>query len=782
MSHEGTVNLFGGTGGRGGEGGIEGGGGGLGEGPRMIVNRVENVNNIGGSLTIQSHRLEEVLGKWLEFPPDTKDRQHDLRKLHHKATGRWLPRDGRFIKWKATPGALWIRGISGTGKSVLSSTVIEEITTTCPKRSTVAFFYFDFRNERQHLDIMLRSLIWQLSGRSPSPYSALHRLYETLGKGTIQPQHVHLQKVLEHLLSEFDRTYIVIDGLDECNKTDWQPLVQFIHSLCHPAKNAPHLLFTSQPLEVFKKSFKDVTFIELGSKVSTSDIRSYICSEIPKIGNWASDDNYVNDVTEQIVQKSSGMFCMAACLLIELCGCSWDDEWEEIITALPADLFGIYTRFLTRATETLKRPVFIQAILRWLVFSARQMTTDELADAIAFRLDDPTFDFSELAKSIYYPNRRQGNSGIFKLLEGLIIIQNDWRGKASIALAHSSVKDYILSSQFQREFGSIIDLTKSVSQRFITQTCIRYLLLFAETKHPMTKDTLPHYPMSLYAAKYWYDHLRLCDDPDQEALLPSTMRLLEEGSSQHVALYKLYQYNWSDTPVWDVPISPAMCMCSEMGYTDGVRTLLIEHNASVDLACKDGWTALHIASENGHLEIARLLIEHNASVDLACKDGWTALHLASENGHLEIARLLIEHTASVDPLTIDGWTALHFASRNGHLEIARLLIEHTASVDPLTIDGWTALHLASRNGHLEIVRLLIEHNASVDPVTIDGWTSLHLTSWNGHLEIVRRLIQHNAAVNLANNDGKTALDLALGKGHLDVVQLLNDTGGTERGT
>lgn len=108
---------------------------------------------------------------------------------------------------------------------------------------------------------------------------------------------------------------------------------------------------------------------------------------------------------------------MAACLLIELGRCDWEDDWGEIITGLPADLFGIYNRFLTRAMDTPRRTVFIQAIFRWLVFSTRQLTSDELADAIAFRLDDPTFDFSDPAKSSYYPDRRQGNSGIFKLLE-----------------------------------------------------------------------------------------------------------------------------------------------------------------------------------------------------------------------------------------------------------------------------------------------------------------------------------------------------------------------------
>jgi hypothetical protein len=188
--------------------------------------------------------------------------------------------------------------------------VIEEIVKACPEQSAVAYFYFDFRNERQRMDTMLCSIIWQLSERLPSPYSSLHRLYKTLGNGTIQPQRIHLQGVLKDLLSELDQTYIVIDGLDECNKTDWKPLIQFIHSHCHPAKNAPHLLITSQPLEEFKTAFKDVTFIELGSEVSTGDIRSFVGSKVHDIGNWASDDKSAKEVTEQIVQKSNGMLVL----------------------------------------------------------------------------------------------------------------------------------------------------------------------------------------------------------------------------------------------------------------------------------------------------------------------------------------------------------------------------------------------------------------------------------------------------------------------------------------
>jgi hypothetical protein len=188
-----------------------------------------------------------------------------------------------------------------------SSTVIEEIVKACPTRSAVAFFYFDFRNERQHMDIMLRSIIWQLSGQSPFPYRSLCQLHKTLGNGSLLPQHLDLLGVLTDLLSELEQTYIVFDGLDECNKTDWKHLIKFIHSLWQPTKNAPHLLFTSQPFNEFQTAFKDVTFIELGSQVSNDDIRSFVGSEIARVGNWASDDEYAEQVTEQIVHKSNGM-------------------------------------------------------------------------------------------------------------------------------------------------------------------------------------------------------------------------------------------------------------------------------------------------------------------------------------------------------------------------------------------------------------------------------------------------------------------------------------------
>ena len=52
--------------------------------------------------------------------------------------------------------------------------------------------------------------------------------------------------------------------------------------------------------------------------------------------------------------------------------------------------------------------------------------------------------------------------------------------------------------------------------------------------------------------------------------------------------------------------------------------------------------SLHVAPQNGHLEIVRLLLEAHADKDVVTQYGDTALHLAAHNGNLEIVQLLLE--------------------------------------------------------------------------------------------------------------------------------------------
>ena len=98
-----------------------------------------------------------------------------------------------------------------------------------------------------------------------------------------------------------------------------------------------------------------------------------------------------------------------------------------------------------------------------------------------------------------------------------------------------------------------------------------------------------------------------------------------------------------------------------------------------------GGTCLHIAAQNGYLEIARLLLEDGADKDAAMTNGLTCLHIAAQNGYLEIVRLLLEVGADKDAETTDGWTCWHVGSQNGHLEILRLLLESGAKTGQVEV-------------------------------------------------------------------------------------------------
>lgn len=170
--------------------------------------------------------------------------------------------------------------------------------------TAVAYFYFDFRDETaQRVKIMLRSIILQLSAQSPNPYSALNRQYN-FSQGQSLPTYDNLLGILDELLSEFEHTYIVLDALDECNERD--RLVQFILRLQGWTDKSLHLLFTSQPRELFTKVFKDTSLVVLSPEITQRDIKRFIDDELPKLSHL-THCTPTREITTKILMKSNGM-------------------------------------------------------------------------------------------------------------------------------------------------------------------------------------------------------------------------------------------------------------------------------------------------------------------------------------------------------------------------------------------------------------------------------------------------------------------------------------------
>jgi hypothetical protein len=130
----------------------------------------------------------------------------------------------KYKTWKASSAAhLWLHGKAGCGKSVLCSTIIEDLKLHCRSDmdSVLAFFYFSFSDlNNQSYRSLLASLVFQLCTDQPS----YERLKEALDD-TKQASVEILEKVLLFQITQHCHLTVVLDALDELPESGDRPLV-----------------------------------------------------------------------------------------------------------------------------------------------------------------------------------------------------------------------------------------------------------------------------------------------------------------------------------------------------------------------------------------------------------------------------------------------------------------------------------------------------------------------------------------------------------------------------
>lgn len=73
---------------------------------------------------------------------------------------------------------------------------------------------------------------------------------------------------------------------------------------------------------------------------------------------------------------------------------------------------------------------------------------------------------------------------------------------------------------------------------------------------------------------------------------------------------------------------------------DGCSKMLVEAGAEVNVVQKGNITALHLAAQQGNIEMIILLLENGADITISTSTGSTAADLALEKGFKEIAEIL----------------------------------------------------------------------------------------------------------------------------------------------
>jgi uncharacterized protein len=150
-----------------------------------------------------------------------------------------------------------------------------------------------------------------------------------------------------------------------------------------------------------------------------------------------------------------------------------------------------------------------------------------------------------------------------------------------------------------------------------------------------------------------------------------------------------------------------LILAIKLGSLNVAQVLIPWPQTKVEVRNAADESPLMLAALEGYVELCKALIEKDADVN---KPGWTPLHYAATNGHLEVIRLLVNASAYIDAGSPNGTTPLMMAAHYGTPEAVKVLLEAGADPSLKNDQGLSALDFANkahRNDSAQIISTFV---------------------------------------------------------------------------
>jgi Cdc6-like AAA superfamily ATPase len=205
---------------------------------------------------------------------------------------------------------LFCPGIPGAGKTILTSIVVEELTTRFSNDPNVgiAYIYCNFRRQNeQKIDNLLASLLKQLAESQPSLPGTLKELYDQHKTERTWPSLQEISAALQSIVTQYSRLFIIVDALDECLSSNGcqQKLLSEIFNL--QTKVGANVFVTSRFIPEITDKFAGCTLLEI--RASEEDIRRYLeghMSQLPTFVRRSLD--LQEEIKTHIIMAVDGMY------------------------------------------------------------------------------------------------------------------------------------------------------------------------------------------------------------------------------------------------------------------------------------------------------------------------------------------------------------------------------------------------------------------------------------------------------------------------------------------
>ncbi|KAJ5113305.1 hypothetical protein N7456_001839 [Penicillium angulare] len=688
-------------------------------------------------------------------------------------TCNWILETDQFRSWEksSSPALLYLWGPPGTGKTFLTSKVIDRLKMTLKNQNHegFAFFYCNRSEEirRQPLSV-LQSFLRQLASTSSNWGAIQKSVIEADINNRRNGEQFDEIKCRDLLLKSFNlypRTTLVLDALDECDSTSREKLLKFLNSISSEAIKPVKIFISSRPDEDIRRQFRAGPNIGVQAGDTQDDIKRFIEKKLSELVD-SNDAIYQcqEDIKRKLVAKCDGMFQWTYLQLEQLKICYSKSAIQHRLDQLPVTLKEAYDEiyaYIEKALDKYDKQLADRAI-KWVMAAARPLTSEELICAIRI---DATKDELYLSESI-------SEDTLLALCRNFLVIDSE---RAVWKVSHLSVTEYFEQHHWtlqkaHLEIGNscLLVLLHEPKTENSTWPKLSSSIISVDSRNDDSTEFYSSKPLfgtesnfKRYIWHNWPIHVQEQEghEPAEVTSMPALLKRFigspDESSfcfsSWYHRIREDFELGHGDGPeprwfpifgisrfhiskgILDPIECPIFAMCKF-----GIYTVLGEWwndvYTCVDKTNEKGETPLYLAVENNHYSICDALLRAGfLVVDTPTDYGFSKhpFYPAAMYGYLDILKLLVAYSQCGVKLRLGegqvskhkGGSVLSVAIESDQLQTVQwLLSEAGADVDQPEFGRYgSPLAAAASSGNLDLVQYLIRGGADANRLLQAGY-------------------------------------------------------------
>ncbi|KAF6788771.1 ankyrin repeat protein [Colletotrichum sojae] len=642
------------------------------------ISRLSGVKSIQCTATRQAVKEKRLLNDWR--PQTISHSTEATWKAREDGTGQGLLDSEEFKCWTSERGkGLLCTGDPGSGKTIMTSIVIDELSRQFPEEnSAIAYVFCNAKDQAKQIFYhILSSLAKQLVQASlPEKPRSLYKEHQKKATSRSENETIGL---LHELVGAPARVFILIDTLDECSTDVRQRLLSQLTRLQCEAH--AYIFATTRQIPEIADNPHLSRCDSLRIKASKDDVRRFVAGQIPQMKPFVQKRLDIQVKIKNVVSsKADGMFLLAS-LVMELLKCK--QRPKDVLDTLD-DLPTAYASYYDEAWERIKD---------------QDPDKSDLARKHALAVEHE----SQIDEDSVFPEEAEVDYDGYEPLLCLAIQRKSEILSACNALLRMSEVLEAGKTGHSRPLPSCgVKIDKRGGPR------ITYPVMDAiSCQHLTVLQKLLELKVDI----------EVRDSRGRTPLLCC----VEEGGAE--ALKMLRRFG-ADFGVKDRGGTPALHLAVRRADVDTLRYLLncdhaaaqaVPNGSTLDIEARDarGRTALWYSASCMTLDTLQMLLDHGANPEAKDNNGQTMLFTAAGTDRPEVVRHLLTQAAldrnipDIEARDTKGNTALWHNASRGNLGMLQILLEYGADSETKNDAGQTILFAAAEAGRQEVVQYLL---------------------------------------------------------------------------